>query len=139
MAELPEIIFSEWKHWEKYNKIQGIRQPGVYLIAKMDEVPEGEAEHTEKRIICIGETCGSLYTRLGDFSRAAFKSGKASHSEGQRYRKEIGGKGEDVYIAAMPIMIEKRPLQEAYVRHVERKTLLDYVLMHETFPKLNKK
>jgi hypothetical protein len=44
-----------------------------------------------------------------------------------------------LYVAAMPVTIEGEQLKESYIRFLERKLILDFVIRHGERPRCNHK
>lgn len=135
---LPKIEFAPWYSWERRNEIENLKKPGVYALAKFTVVPAGNADPLDERIIYFGETCRSLKGRLDQFDRSAFHS-KPGHSGGRNYRGIYGDIGQYLYVAVMPVVLKDRTLRSAFIRFVERKLILDYVVKHNKLPKCNLK
>jgi len=137
------------------------------LARFVDSPPEtGRADPLSSRIVVIGETSTSLRVRWNQFDSAAFREGRGSHSEGHRYReKRYPNAMEALYVAAMPssplfwrrwtstgdeelAQFEKYlellapakvkgPLNRAWIKFVERKLILDFVLKWGVLPECN--
>ena len=137
--EMPPISFSEWLLWGERTKIGGADSPGVYILAKFDERPEGEADPKDGRIVYIGETCdNSLKGRWHQFDRSAFRS-KDGHSGGWSYSETFKDAGEDLFVAALPVPGLPESLRHLFIRYVERKLILEFALEHGAQPRLNRK
>lgn len=133
---LPNIEFTPWCPWKQRSKIKNSKDPGVYMLAKFTIVPTGNVNPLDKNIIYFGETCRSLKGRWDQFDRSAFQS-KLGHSGGRNYRKFYGDVGQYLYVAAMPVIIPDKILRSSFIRFVERKLILNYVIKHNMRPKCN--
>ncbi len=134
--KLPFIKFSPWFHWSERNKIENSNYPGVYMLAKFNRVPSGNADPFNWNIIYFGETCRSLNGRWYQFNRSAFQN-KGGHSGGHSYRKTYGDKVRDLYVAALPVINELEDVKDLFIRYAERKLILDYALKRGKQPILN--
>lgn len=126
--ELPKIEFSKWYGWYNRESIENISCPGVYILAKFKEVPKGKASPLDKNIIYIGETCNNDFKgRLLQFHKSAFKS-KSGHSGGFSYNKKYGDNPDGLYVAIMPIVNLTDNILPPFIRYIERKLILEFVL-----------
>lgn len=138
--KLPKIRFSAWTRWAVRTSLCGINAPGLYLLAKFKKPPTGDTDWQVQEIIYVGETCKmTLKKRWDNFHRAAFKGKKKIHNGGQTYRKEFRDKGGNLFVAASPVNELDNQLRPLFIRHVERKLILDYALIWGRAPKCNKK
>jgi len=133
-----KIEFSHWYPWKQRNSIKNSKNPGVYMLAKFVTVPSGNANPLDENIIYFGETCRSLRGRWDQFDRSAFQS-KPGHSGGRNYRRLYGDVGQYLYVAAMPVIIPDKILKFSFIRFVERKLILDFVVKYNRQPKCNLK
>ena len=156
---LPPISFSNWTPWRDRAQIIGNRTPGVYALADFKKAPR-TIDLQAHEIIYIGESCGSLRKRWGQFNRSAFE-GKKGHSGGKEYWKKFQGKkGKRLFISVFPVddLGELRPLfitfhddwldrpvddlkklRPLFIRYLERKLILDYALKWDRPPECNRK
>lgn len=124
------------------------------------------ADPLSQNVVVIGQTARSLRSRWNQFHGAAFGGGSGAHSEGHRYRaKGYPRAMEELYVAAMPSSPlqwrdldsitdprvaeykkylesrasakDKGPVNGAWIRYVERKLILDYVLKWRKLPECN--
>lgn len=135
---LPRVEFTPWYPWKQRNRIKNSEAPGVYMLAKFMTVPSGSANPLNNNIIYFGETCRSLKGRWDQFDRSAFQS-KSGHSGGINYRRIYGDIGQHLYLAGMPVTITDKTLRSCFIRFVERKLILDFVIKHDARPKCNLK
>lgn len=135
---LPKIEFSDWCPWKQRSSITDSEKPGIYVLAKFITVPSGNANPLDSNIIYFGETCRSLKGRMDQFDRSAFQS-KKGHSGGRNYKKFYGDVGQYLCVAAMPVSIQDKTLKSSFIRFVERKLLLDFVVKHGKRPQCNLK
>lgn len=142
-----KIEFSKWYPWNKRDEknIPNIKKPGVYILAIFDNEPKDEpANPKEEHIIYIGETCRTLHTRLNQFDKAAFYSGK-NHSGGLSCCKKLKGKKKKLYVAVFTIndKVPSDKIKKFQIRYVERKIILEiaekYYNKKKVYPLLNKK
>jgi len=137
--ELPKIQFSKWYKWSEQKSIENIDAPGMYLLAKFKDVPVGNADVLDKNIIYIGETCNrTIKRRLYEFNNSAFRS-KDGHSGGWTYNETFKNKGDDLYVAALPVPNLPENIRHSFIRFVERKLILDYAVKYGSQPQLNRK
>jgi len=135
---LPKVGFTPWYPWKQRYKIKNSDVPGVYMLAKFITVPSGSANPLDSNIIYFGETCSSLKVRWDQFNRSAFQS-KRGHSGGINYRRIYGDVGQHLYLACMPVTIIDKILRSCFIRFVERKSILDFVVKYGIRPKCNLK
>jgi hypothetical protein len=136
---MQDVIFTNWIRWSERTSMEGIHNPGVYLLVHFDSAPSGKAKPLAKKIIYIGETCNnSLKGRWNQFNRSAFQ-GKDGHSGGITYRQVFGDKGSKLYIAALPVDKMDGMLRSLFIRYIERKLIWEFAQKWGTAPKCNKK
>lgn len=135
---LPKIKFTQWFRWKEREKIPDSNKSGVYALAKFDHCPPpGDADPFDKNLIYFGETCKqTLLTRWNQFDQSGFK-GKEGHGGGKTYRKKYGDEGLDLYVAALPVNIQNEALRSSFIRFVERKLILEYVMRWKNRPNCN--
>ena len=137
--KLPRIEFTPWFRWKERNKIENSDKPGLYMLSKFKIVPPGSADPLDENIVYFGETCNqSLKGRWNQFERSAFHL-KRGHSGGRTYREIYGDMGRDLYVAALPVVIANQDLRSSFIRFVERKLILDFVMRWKKLPKCNRK
>lgn len=137
--EMPQIKFSKWFQWNDRTELENIDSPGIYILAKFREAINGGADPLDEHIVYIGETCdNTLKGRWRQFDRSAFQS-KDGHSGGLTYNETFGDKGDDLYVAALPVSNLPDNLRHLFIRYVERKLILEFALKHGSQPKLNLK
>jgi hypothetical protein len=130
--------FSSWYRWNDRTQIDGCRLPGIYVLANWQRAPTQAANPLSQNVIYIGETCSqSLSSRWRQFDRSA--RGGRGHSGGKTAFKQFGILGTDLFVAALPISHPREALRNAYIRFIERKLLLDYVLRWGNLPQCNQK
>jgi hypothetical protein len=141
-VNLPDIVFSQWTRWTERGNLDGINEPGVYILAHFTTPPSGNADPQVKEIIYIGETCErTLQIRWREFDRAAFQN-RDTHAGGITYREIFGDKGDTLFVAKFPLGApseEFRPFLPLLIRYVERKLLLEYALKWGGAPRCNKR
>lgn len=102
-------------------------------------IPSGKADPLEENIVYFGETCKQgLEGRWNQFDRSAFQL-KRGHSGGKTYREVYGDMGLDLYVAALPVIIDNEDLKSSFIRFAERKLILDFVVKWKKLPKCNRK
>jgi hypothetical protein len=134
-----DIDFSNWVHWSDRTSLNGIENPGIYLLARFRSAPNGKARPLSEKIIYIGETCrNSLKGRWYQFDRSAFH-GKSGHSGGWTYRDLFGDRGKNLYVAAQPVVDLEEELCPLFIRYIERRLIWEFASKHGVPPKCNKK
>ena len=134
---LPVVAFDKWTAWADRDQLTCNTSPGVYLLA-LDVGPDEKVSPIDERIIYIGQTCDSLRQRWRQFRRAASGS-QGQHSGGISFRQRCSGRPlEDLCVApwAAPPMAPD-VLREAYIKLVERRLILDWVIEHGRLPLCN--
>ncbi len=137
-----EPPITNWTPWSERLGIPGIEHPGVYLMAHFDVKPPTTVDPTSVAIVYIGETCRSLRVRWRTFHRA-IAEGKPGHSGGLSYhaafcQEHNGSFNDRLYVAAVPITLSE-PHASAYIRHLERSLIWDFVQKHGRYPQCNSK
>jgi len=136
--QVPKIEFSSWFKWKERNTIENSDKPGVYMLSKFKTTPHG-VDPLDENVIYFGETCKSLKQRWNQFDASAFQQ-KRGHSGGKTYRNIYrGDKGLDLYVAAMPVLIENNDLRSSFIRFAERKLIFDFVMRCKRLPRCNSK
>lgn len=132
--------FTTWARWNDRVPLDGIKQPGVYLIAHFARRPHGRAAFCDKRVVYIGETCGSsLRSRLNSFNRGAL-TGRANHGGGNTYHKEFGQRRlNSAWVAVAPCGQVGELLTSQLIRLWERQCLWGFVSRWNKLPRCNKK
>ena len=139
VAELPQIIFQSWSLWRQRSNAVGVDAAGVYTLALFDSIPSSAVDVLDERVVYIGETCdNSLAGRLGQFNRSAFLA-KPGHSGGWSYRSRCGDAGERLFVSIFPVSALQEPDRSAFIRHVERLLLWEYVQRWGRRPLCNSK
>jgi hypothetical protein len=136
-VKLPAAAFDKWTRWANLDQLACKAAPGVYLLA-LDVHPDEKVSTIDKRIVYIGQTCASLRQRWRQFQRAASGS-EGEHSGGISFRKRCKGRSlEDLCVApwAAPPMAPD-VLRDAYIKFVERRLILDWVIKHRELPRCN--
>ena len=136
IQDLPPVEFTAWCPWPARTTLGCRKQPGVYVLAF--DVDEGQrADVLDSRMVYIGETCRELARRWRYFEYAA-RGDDAPHSGGRTFRQLIEHPVNELLVAAWAPSIEDKVLRSAYIRYVERKLLLDWVLRHGRLPLCNR-
>jgi hypothetical protein len=134
----PGVGFTEWHRWRDRGSLQGSDLPGVYLLAHFQATPGGPGVPTEKQIVYIGatESDRSLAERWQDFDRAI--AGKANnHSGGKTYRRLFGHRVDDLYVAALPVRLDKG-FSKWFRLHAEATAKWEYVWQWGSPPMCNR-
>ncbi|OPX22896.1 MAG: hypothetical protein B1H03_03220 [Planctomycetales bacterium 4484_113] len=131
-----KLKFSTWHRWDERTRIRWVDEPGVYLLA-LGVKPDEHCDPADKRIIYIGETCATLKRRLNQFNATAFRNSRG-HAGGRAYREIIRKPPEKLFVAACAPQIQKNLERSAFIRFLERKLILGYVLANGRLPKCNK-
>jgi len=135
-GEIPAVAFTRWYRWRERISMGGVALPGVYLLAQFQIMPDGPADPTEKQIVYIGATDRPLVERWRDFDRVV--AGKAgNHSGGKTYRKIFGHRVDDLYVAALPVSLDKK-FSWRFSSYVEAKLLWEVVWQWELQPACNR-
>lgn len=135
----PRVEFTSWIPWADRYSDPGSEFAGVYALARFDAPPPSAADVLDRRVVYIGETCeNTLGGRLWQFNRSAFE-GKAGHSGGWTYRSRFADRGEQLYVSIFPVEKLEEPYRSAFIRHIERKLLWDYVKRWNQRPECNSK
>ena len=145
--------FSKWGKWSTRERINGIKNPWIYILAIFNEkVNINNINLTDKNIIYIWETCNqTLKQRLLQFNKSAFEN-KPWHSWGwsysDKYNSNFDKNSDNLYLSICPItddllpasdVEDKKILLDSFIRYIERKVILEYVLINWNSNLLNKK
>ncbi|MCX6996138.1 MAG: hypothetical protein NTV49_03410 [Kiritimatiellaeota bacterium] len=139
----PKPEFSEWMRWPTHWQHSGIRNPGVYLLARFENDAPTEVDALDPRVLYVGETCNqTLETRLYQFSRSAFRR-KTGHSGGWTFCDRFNrGKPADppdwLFVSLLPVTLAE-PKRSVWIRLVERQILWDFVGKRDRLPQCNGK
>lgn len=134
--EQPSTTFSPWVRWAERNSISGVALPGVYLLAHFQAAPAGPADPAVEQIVYIGATDRPLADRWRNFDRAI--AGKANnHSGGITYRRLFGQRLDDLYVAALPVGLDKKS-SWWFSQYVEAKLLWEFVWKWGSPPTCNR-
>ena len=155
--EIKKVKFSKWEKWNNRNNIENIGNPWIYILAIFENrKPEWNIDKTDENIIYIGETCNqTLKIRLNQFNKSAFEW-KDGHSwwwsYNDKYNLNLDDDWEKLYISVFPISKEELDLTKvkndydkdyilsSFIRYVERKLILDFILKYNGVKNLlNKK
>ncbi len=124
---VPEVRFSPWLAWSRVTELGAGKYPGVYALGVFDGSAPALPDALDERVVYLGETCNnSLLGRLYQFERSAFQ-GKDGHSGGWTFRSRFANEGELLYVSAFPVPKLTEPHRSAFIRHVERDLLWQYV------------
>jgi len=134
IENLTAVEFTPWCPWYERWAVNCRESPGVYLLA-VGVGAGDEVDALDGRIIYIGQTSRELDRRWRYFGEAA-EGREASHSGGRRFRHHHLSLT-DLSVAAWAPGIVDKHLREAYVRYVERRLLLEWVMKHNTLPLCN--
>lgn len=123
----PSVVFTQWTRWVERANIEGKEHAGVYVLACFDGDRPASVNLTDERIIYIGETCDNdLAGRLHQFNRSAFE-GKNGHSGGWSFSSRCEGQGSKLCISTFAVPSLNEPLRSAFIRHVERRLIWEFV------------
>lgn len=82
-----------------------------------------------------------MKTRWYQFARSAFER-KSGHSGGWSFSREFFDRQKTepswLYVAALPVLLDE-PRRSAWIRHVERQLIWEYVERFERLPVCNSK
>ncbi|NVZ54070.1 hypothetical protein HX792_27340 [Pseudomonas sp. B6002] len=132
-----KLEFSDWHPWTNRNELPGKQLPGVYYIARSESKPDSHTGH--ELTIYIGETTGqTLAKRLQQFNVSAFNE-RPGHSGGNTFRQTLRETTpvEHLWVSACPVDIGS-PQTKAYIKHLERKLLWEYVQTWKRYPVCNR-
>ena len=123
------LPFSQWTPWVNRRDIEGCNHPGVYMLALDDALP-AKVELIPKTVIYVGVTYERhLVDRWDKFHRTALK-GKGDHKGGETFYDRFGSVAAHVprlYVAALPVLTKENPRRSAYILHIERLLIWQYV------------
>ncbi|MTZ15238.1 hypothetical protein GNE00_15925 [Pseudomonas sp. JL972] len=132
-----EVGFCDWHAWSERTELPGKHLPGVYFIARSKKKPDNHRVNNDF-IIYIGETTGqTLAERLRQFNTSAF-SERAGHSGGNTFRLTLLETTplEHLWVSTCPVDMGN-PYTTAYIKHLERKLLWEYVCTWGKYPDCN--
>jgi hypothetical protein len=136
------MTFTAWekwkKPWRKRGALECYTRPGVYVLAIFRQSVPQKLRLNAREVIYIGETTpNTLLGRWRRFQRAL--DGKFGHSGGKTCRKQLGPKViRHLYVSTFAPQL-KEPHRSAYIRHLERKLIWEYVQRWGRGPKCNSK
>ena len=135
--------FQRWVPWSERYDIRDSEKAGVYLLGRFAAPPPEGVEPLSESVIYIGETCDqTLAKRWYQFNRSAFEQ-KPGHSGGWTFSarycgncpvKPVGW----LYVAPLPVTLDE-PHRSAFIRHVERRLIWEYVQKFNALPPCNSK
>ncbi len=135
---ISDLRFGQWTFWRDRGEIQGLRHPGIYILAIFKHGAPKVVDPLASEVVYVGETSGQdLRSRWNQFHRSAFE-GKFGHSGGTNYRKMIGDGFRYLYVAGLPYDFDE-PYSSTYIRYLERLVLLEFVVRHGRRPTCNLK
>jgi hypothetical protein len=132
-----EVGFSPWVNWKNRKEIEGKDLPGVYFIAKSKKVPS-DYRVNNGSIIYIGETTGqTLGDRLSQFHNSAFNE-RPGHSGGNTFRGKLGESTPEelLWVSCCPVQMGEI-YTSAYIKHLERKLIWEFVCTYGRLPSCN--
>ena len=137
---MPKTRFSRWVPWSERNALDGMNEPGIYLLAHFTKRPGGEARPLRARVIYIGETHDrTLRVRLNEFDRVAFGR-RTNHAGGRTYRSIFSGvESRHLYVATFVPEGLKPDLLPLFILYTERRLILTFALRFGEKPKCNNK
>jgi hypothetical protein len=132
--------FTPWIPWTN-RKEQDLSRPGVYLLGRFSSLDPPRRPTLSSKLVYIGETCGQkLRGRLYQFELSAFR-GIEAHSGGSTFSstyRVANDRPSWLFVSLLPID-KPEPYGSAYIRHIERALLWEYVQHHGALPKCNRK
>jgi hypothetical protein len=132
------LKFQPWTRWSGRSSVANIEWPGVYLLARFRSLPPPEVDPLDANIVYVGETVSqTLSSRWWQFNRSAFEW-KNGHSGGHTFNRVCGGRGRNLYVAALPVQAAA-PLSSAYIRFVERLLIWEFCRTNGDMPRCNRK
>jgi hypothetical protein len=131
--------FSSWVSWSGRESLN-LSEPGIYILGYFEVEKTSYKPTLSDSLLYIGETCGqALRNRLNQFERSAF-SGKSGHSGGRTFFKEFNVTSAPYWLyLSVHSVSKKEPYKSAYIRHIERALIWQYVHIHKKLPKCNRK
>jgi len=130
--------FSGWVLLHERRAMQGIRTPGVYLLALSEDQPAPYRENQDS-LIYIGETTRqTLLKRLSSFERSC-TSDRPGHSGGVSFRKSFPStlEAKNLWVSILPVNLDNAHQNHAYIKFVERALIWDYVSKNNRPPTFN--
>ncbi len=130
--------FSSWALLNERRAMQGIKTPGVYLLALSEDQPTPYRENQDS-LIYIGETTRqTLLKRLSSFERSC-TSDRLGHSGGVSFRKLFPStlEAKNLWVSILPVNLDNAHQSHAYIKFVERALIWDYVSRNNRPPTFN--
>lgn len=130
--------FSSWALLNERRAMQGIKTPGVYLLALSEDQPTPYRENQDS-LIYIGETTRqTLLKRLSSFERSC-TSDRLGHSGGVSFRKSFPSilEAKNLWVSILPVNLDNSHQNHAYIKFVERALIWDYVSKNNRPPTFN--
>ena len=115
----------EMSRWVKWPTLDRVGRPGVYVLAHLEKVPRGPADHTVAEVVYIGESSRPLHVRWLAFNRSAI-SGKKSHSGGRSYNAQFKKPHSTLHVAWLHIDEGNKSLLRIKTKYWERRLLLEF-------------
>lgn len=130
--------FSSWVLLRERRAMQGIKTPGVYLLALSEDQPALYSENQDS-LIYIGEaTRQTLLKRLSSLERSC-TSDRPGHSGGVSFRKSFPStlEAKNLWVSILPIKLDNAHQSHAYLKLVEHALIWDYVSKNNRPPQFN--
>ena len=132
--------FQPWTHWSELSDRCGdqLDSPGVYMLARLDVLPNKSKPKLSEVVIYVGEACSqSLRKRLRQFGRSC-TSDRRAHSGGSTFYEKFKRKKIPDWLFVSVLASKKvEPHNSAYIRFVERSLLWSYVQRYGEMPACN--
>lgn len=137
----PTIQFSEWYPWKDVKSIPNGERPGLYIIARFEQKPDGAADPNAKEILYIGETHGksqSISKRLQKFFKASQIGDMVyKHSGGNRFNRLVGNDLTNLYAAAFAPQLADERFLNPFIFYAERRLIWEYIVKWGAIPSCN--
>ena len=137
-----DVSLTNWVPFKELKNIQGMDNPGVYLLAHFEGRPAASNVSLSDNIVYIGETTRqALSSRLWQFAQSAF-SRKSGHSGGWTYSKLFLGERpideapDDLYVSILSVDREEKE-SKAYIKYIERLLIWEYFKVQGNYPPCN--
>jgi hypothetical protein len=134
MNKMIEPVFSQWVRWKDRNTLDGVRQPGVYVLAVTTAVLDKKAFDWIEEIAYFGMTNskGGLKSRLRQFDNTI--QWKEGHGGAHRFRNKYRDYHELIkilFVSVSPIECDVRSKTPENLRKMGEIEYLEYFCFAE--------
>ncbi len=116
-------------------------RPGLYLVARFAEKPNGPAQPDAKEVVYIGVTTGksqSIHKRLQKFFKASQVGEMVyKHSGGNRFNRVMGNDLSNMYAAGFAAVLEDERFLNPFIFYTERRLIWEYIAKWGAIPACN--